>query len=88
MVTPGQSLPADVKTFVDSLPEAASTIMASAYPTSGSRTEAKTEASVTTSDSHEGVSHQAASSGLPVATVVGIVLGSLFAIVLLIGLFW
>ena len=88
VVTPGQSLPADVKTSMDSLPETASVTIASAHPTSDSSTEAKTATPLTTSEDHGAGNDQADSSELSVAAVAGIVIGSLSILVLAIGIFW
>lgn len=87
-MTPGQSLPADVKTSMDSLPETASATKASTHPTSDSSTEAKTATSLTTSEDHGAGDDQADSSELSVAAVAGIVIGSLSILVLATGLYW
>jgi hypothetical protein len=88
VVTPGQSIPADVKTSMDSLPEASSTIISPAHTTSDSKTEAKTVTSLTKSDGQEGADQQAGPSELSIAAVAGIVIGSLSILVLAAGLFW
>jgi len=88
VVTPGQSIPADVKTSMDSLPEASSTITAPAHPTSDSKPEAKTVTSLTKSGGQEEADQPSGSSELSIAAVAGIVVGSLSILGLAAGLFW
>jgi hypothetical protein len=88
VVTPGQSLPADVKTYLDRLPETTSTITAATNPTVHSGTGAEATASLTTSDGHEEADRQDDQSGLPVAALAGVVIGSLSVVAIATGLFW
>lgn len=87
-MTPGQSLPADVKTYLDSLPKATSTINAAANPTVDSGTRAEATTSSATSDDHEEAERQDDPSGFPVAAVAGAVIGGLCVIAIATGLFW
>jgi hypothetical protein len=88
VITPGQSLPADVKTSLDSLHRTASTITTTSDPTAAAKTEAETTASLAVSDGHGEVDQQDDPPRLPIASVAGIVMGSLSLLVLATGLFW
>lgn len=80
-LTPGQPLPADAKTSMDSLVQTA-TATATSEPTSSSTSDSAASGS-TTSDSSD--DHK---SGLSTGTIVGIAVGGAALLALAGGLFW
>jgi len=87
VLTPGQTLPADVKTSMDSLAHAATVTVTNSEATSTSSTTSATGAASTTGDS-SATSGDTKSSGLGTGAIVGIVIGGVALLALAGGLFW
>jgi hypothetical protein len=86
VLTPGQTLPADVKTSMDSLAHTATVTVTNSEATSTSSTTSATSA-ISTSDSPE-TSEGSKSSGLGTGAIVGIAIGGAALLALAGGLFW
>jgi len=87
VLTPGQTLPADVKTSMDNLAHTATVTVTSSEATSTSSTTSATAADSTSDDSSE-TSGSTKSSGLGTGAIVGIVIGGVALLALAGGLFY
>ena len=87
VLTPGQTLPAVVKTSMDNLAHTATVTVTSSEATSTSSTTSATAADSTLDDSSE-TSGSTKSSGLGTSAIVGIVIGGVALLALAGGLFW
>jgi hypothetical protein len=87
VLTPGQTLPADVKTSMDNLAHTAAVTATSSEATSTSSTTSANGAT-STSDGSEDTSEKSKSSGLGTGAIVGIAIGGVALLALAGGLFW
>jgi hypothetical protein len=87
VLTPGETLPADVKTSMDNLAHTATITVTSSEATSASSTTSATEATPTSDDSSE-ANEGSKSSGLSTGAIVGIAIGGAALLALAGGLFW
>lgn len=83
-MTPGQTLPADVKTSMSNLAHTATVTVTSSEATSTPSTTSATGAAPTADESSEDTK----SSSLGTGAIVGIVIGGVALLVLAGGLFW
>jgi cobalamin biosynthesis Mg chelatase CobN len=87
VLTPGQTLPADVKTSMDNLAHTATVTVTSSEATPTSSTTSAAGADSTSDESSE-TSGSTKSSGLGTGAIVGIVIGGVALLALAGGLFW
>jgi len=89
VLTPGETLPADVKTSMSNLAHTATVTVTSSEATATSSTTSATEATSTADESSEASqSEDTKSSGLGTGAIVGIVIGGVALLALAGGLFW
>lgn len=86
VLTPGETLPADVKTSMDNLAHTATITVTSSEATSTSSTTSATVATSTPESSE--TSEGPKSSGLSTGAIAGIVIGGVALLALAGGLFW
>lgn len=87
-LTPGQSLPPDVKTSMESLIEHISTDSTTVGPTTIAGAIATASPSSRTAEAVESQEHTTGSPVLSAAAIGGIVVGSVVALAIVAGIFW